>query len=66
MTRSKKAVVIRKFGGPEELVLADVPTPKPAAGEVLVRVKAASVNPVDYKIRRSGSWAGVPMPAILG
>jgi NADPH2:quinone reductase len=61
-----KAVVIRKFGGPEELVMTDAPTPKPAVGEVLVRVKAAAVNPVDYKIRRSGSWAGVPMPAILG
>ncbi|HTV22906.1 MAG TPA: zinc-binding dehydrogenase [Polyangiaceae bacterium] len=61
-----KAVVIRKFGGPEELVVTDAPTPHPAAGEVLVRVKASAVNPVDYKIRRSGSWAGVPMPAILG
>ena len=61
-----KAVVIRKFGGPEELVLTDAPRPQPGPGEVLVKVKATSVNPVDYKIRRSGSWAGVPMPAILG
>jgi NADPH2:quinone reductase len=61
-----KAMVVREFGGPEQLQLADVPTPKPAPGEVLVRVRAASVNPVDYKIRRSGAWARVPMPAIIG
>jgi NADPH:quinone reductase len=66
MQRTMKAVVIRKFGGPEELVLTDAPRPQPGPGEVLVKVKATSVNPVDYKIRRNGSWAGVPMPAILG
>jgi NADPH2:quinone reductase len=61
-----QAMVIRKFGGPEEFGLADMPRPEPGKGQVLVRVKAAAINPVDYKIRRSGSWAGVPMPAILG
>lgn len=61
-----KAIVIREFGGPEKLELCDMPKPTPAAGQVLVRVRAASVNPVDYKIRRSGAWAQVPMPAILG
>jgi NADPH2:quinone reductase len=66
MKRNMKAVVIRKFGGPEELVLTDAAKPTPRPGEVLVRVKAASVNPVDYKIRRDGAWAGLPMPAILG
>jgi NADPH:quinone reductase-like Zn-dependent oxidoreductase len=53
-----KAIVIRKFGGPEELVQTDAPTPQPAAGEVLVRVKAASVNPVDYKIRNQTLYFG--------
>lgn len=61
-----KAMVIREFGGPEKLLLADMPVPTPAAHEVRVRVRAASLNPVDYKIRQSGSWAGIPMPAILG
>jgi NADPH:quinone reductase len=61
-----KAMVIREFGGPEKLELADLPVPEPAPHEVLVRVRAASVNPVDYKIRKSGEWARVPMPAILG
>lgn len=59
-------MVIREFGGPEKFELTDMPLPEPAAHEVRVKVRAASVNPVDYKIRRSGSWAGVPMPAILG
>jgi NADPH:quinone reductase len=61
-----KAMVVREWGGPERLELADVPKPVPAPHEVLVRVRAASVNPVDYKIRRSGAWATLPMPAILG
>jgi NADPH2:quinone reductase len=59
-------MVLREWGGPEKFEAADVPKPTPAAGEVLVRVRATSVNPVDYKIRRSGAWARLPMPAILG
>lgn len=61
-----RAMVVRAFGGPEQLELAEMPVPSPGPGEVLVRVRAASVNPVDYKIRRSGAWARVPMPAIIG
>lgn len=61
-----KAMVIREFGGADKFELADLPLPTPAAHEVRVRVRAASVNPVDFKIRQSGSWAGIPMPAILG
>lgn len=46
-----KAVIIKEFGGPEKLEIADVPKPEPNEGEVLIRIKAAGVNPVDYKIR---------------
>lgn len=46
-----KAMVINGFGGPEVFELADLPTPYAGEGEVVVQVKATSVNPVDYKIR---------------
>ena len=61
-----KAVIIRAFGSADRLELAEMPQPVPGPRQVLVKVMAASVNPVDYKIREQGSWAGVPMPAILG
>lgn len=63
-----KAVRIRSFGGPEVLELADVEKPVPHDDEVLIRVRAASINPVDYKIR-SGSYPAVKqdqLPKILG
>ncbi len=46
-----KAVRIRSFGGPDTMQLEELPTPEPRAGEALVRVYAAAVNPVDWKIR---------------
>ena len=46
-----KAVVVRQYGGPEVLKLEDYPDPAPGPGEVLVRVAATSVNPIDYKQR---------------
>jgi len=46
-----KAIQVYQFGGPEVLVLHEVPTPKPGAGEVLVRVRAAGVNPYDTYMR---------------
>ena len=61
-----QAMVIREFGGPERFEAADMPKPVPQKHEVLVRVRAASVNPVDYKIRQSGTWAELPKPSILG
>jgi NADPH2:quinone reductase len=61
-----KAMIITAFGGPEVFQAGDVPIPVPGAEEVLVRVHAAALNAVDYKIRRAGSWAGVVPPAILG
>ena len=61
-----RAMVLTAFGGPEKFELQEAPKPAPGAGEVLVRVHATSVNPVDYKIRKDGTWAGVKPPAILG
>ena len=46
-----KAGRIHRFGGPEVLVIEDVPRPEPKAGEVLVQLLGTSVNPVDYKTR---------------
>lgn len=46
-----RAVTQTSVGGPDVLVLADRPSPSPAAGEVLVRVKAAGINPVDAAVR---------------
>ena len=60
-----KAVRIHSFGGPEVLRLEDVPTPEPRDDELLVRVDAAGINPVDWKIRE-GRLGQIPLPAIMG
>ncbi len=49
--KTMKAVRIHSYGGPEVLVHEDAPCPHPGDGEVLVRVHAAGINPVDWKIR---------------
>ena len=48
-----KAIVVHQYGGPEVLKYEEYPDPVAGPGEVLVRVAAASVNPIDYK-RRAG------------
>ena len=45
-----KAIAIDSYGGVARLLLRELPEPRPQAGEVLVRVRAAAVNPVDWKI----------------
>jgi NADPH:quinone reductase len=61
-----KAIVVRQFGGPEQLELTDLPDPVPGPGEVRVAVRAAAVNPVDAGNRADGSWAGLRAPCVLG
>src|ERR1700737_942659 len=61
-----KAIRIHEFGGPEVLKLEEVPTPKPDAGQVLVRVRAAGVNPYDTYMR-AGTYAIKPhLPSTPG
>jgi NADPH2:quinone reductase len=54
-----KAIRVHEFGGPEVLKFEEVPTPKPSAGEVLVRIHAAGVNPYDTYMR-AGTYAVKP------
>jgi NADPH:quinone reductase-like Zn-dependent oxidoreductase len=49
-----KAITYHEYGGPERLAVAEVPEPKVGPGEVLVRVRAAGVNPVDWKLATGG------------
>jgi NADPH:quinone reductase-like Zn-dependent oxidoreductase len=63
-----KAIVINDFGGRDKLQLTDPPVPTVKEGEILVRVKAAGVNPVDWKIREGYIKDLFPyeFPIILG
>lgn len=61
-----KAIVISEFGGPEVLKLEDVPAPTAGAGQVVIKVAAVGINPVDVYIR-SGAYARKPpLPYIPG
>jgi NADPH:quinone reductase len=61
-----KAIVVHEFGGPEVLKLEEVPTPKPAAGQVLVRVHAVGVNPYDAYMRNGTYAVKPPLPYTPG
>ncbi len=68
MSTEMRAIFIKEYGGVEKLIFGQTPKPSPKDGEVLVRIKAAGVNPVDWKIR-AGYLAGrMPneFPIILG
>jgi NADPH:quinone reductase-like Zn-dependent oxidoreductase len=63
-----RAVRVGTFGGPEVIEVTEIPRPRPADDEVLVRVHAASVNPVDWKMAE-GKYAAVgedKLPIVLG
>ena len=61
-----KAVRIHQFGGPETLKVEALSRPAPKPDEILVRIVAASVNPVDYKIRNGGYLSEKDLPLTLG
>ncbi|MFE2217169.1 NADP-dependent oxidoreductase [Streptomyces canus] len=65
-----KAYVFTRYGGPETEAFVDVDRPSPGPGQLLVAVRAAGVNPVDWKIRsgyrRPGDSGDRAFPAVLG
>ncbi|NMR29209.1 NADP-dependent oxidoreductase [Crystallibacter degradans] len=63
-----KAMTYARYGGPEVLAVSEAPAPKVAPGSVLIRVKAAGVNPVDWKVMSGGLDAimDVHFPVIPG
>jgi len=61
-----KAVTIRSNGGPEVVRVEDVPAPRPAAGEVVVEVRAAALNHLDIWVRKGRRGAAMNFPHVLG
>ena len=62
-----KAIVLRQFGGPEVLRLEDLPTPKTAPGEILIKVRSVSVNrTLDCTVRAGKYPVEIQMPHVLG
>ncbi len=61
-----KAIRVPQFGGPEVLKLEEIPTPKPDAGQVLVRIRAAGVNPYDTYMRAGTYAIKPPLPYTPG
>jgi NADPH:quinone reductase-like Zn-dependent oxidoreductase len=63
-----KAVVLHEYGPPSKLKYEDFPDPRPGPGEVLVTVRAVSLNPIDWKMRSGAAKERFPLqfPGILG
>ncbi len=61
-----KAAYIEKVGSVEQIIYGDLPKPKAAGANVLVLVKAVSVNPIDTYVRSGGVAMDLPMPFVLG
>src|SRR5215471_15653288 len=66
MEATMKVIRVHEFGGPEVLRLEEVPTPRPAAGQVLVRVHAVGVNPYDTYMRNGAYTIKPPLPYTPG
>ncbi|AKB35302.1 Bifunctional protein: zinc-containing alcohol dehydrogenase [Methanosarcina siciliae C2J] len=60
-----KAIRIHEFGGTEVMKYEDIPQPQPGPGEIRIRIIAAGINPMDWKIR-SGMVGEMPLPMIMG
>src|SRR6266481_5149969 len=63
-----KALIFKRYGGPDQVTFADIPRPVPKPEEILVQVHAAGLNPVDNKIRKGEMkpLLHLQLPATLG
>lgn len=61
-----KAVIVKAWGGPENLVVAELPSPRPGPGEVLVRVSHCALNHLDLWVRKGIPAFKIPLPHVLG
>lgn len=68
MTTTQRAVLIRAYGGADAAHVADIDKPTPGQGQVLVRVRAAGVNGIDWKVREGHvrKVFALPLPIVLG
>jgi len=60
--QAMQAIVVEQLGGPEELRVAERPTPQPGPGEIRVEVSVAGVNFMDTGVRRGQFWTEMPLP----
>ena len=66
MNKMMNALILENFGD-HEFKRVELPIPQPEAGQVLVRIHASGVNPIDYKIRLGEATYAMPeLPAVLG
>jgi NADPH:quinone reductase-like Zn-dependent oxidoreductase len=65
-THAMRAIVARRFGGPEALEVCEVPTPEPGPGQVGIAVSAAGINRFDLQIREGAAGFPIPLPWIGG
>src|ERR1700752_1133001 len=61
-----KAILFRRHGGPEVLEYADLPTPEPGPGQVLIRLRAAALNRMDVMVRNGWPGLKLELPHING